>query len=227
MSTIKVVSRLLLIALLVASAASYELLNHPAGRMHVLATPLDAAVPFVPLFAVPYLLYLPFVFITLVLLGITRWERFRTLALASIITLLVADLFFIFLQTYVSRPAVTGDDLGSQLVRYIYSADQPYNDFPSLHAAGSALCAIAYFRWNRWYGFLSLPLVIAIIASTVLIRQHYLLDVAGGLGLAGLSYWIAQGPLDAWLMRLRQPDTASRVPAASRAHGPSMPPHSD
>jgi membrane-associated phospholipid phosphatase len=192
MSRARVIAgRALVIAALIAGGVSYELLNRPLGRVHVLATPLDAALPFVPLFAVPYLLYLPFVLFTFVLLAVTNWKRFSVLAVAAIITFFVADLCYSFFQTYVARPAVLGTDFASQLVRYVYASDQPYNDFPSLHTAGSALCAIAYFRWRRLYGLLALPLVLAIIVSTVLIRQHYLADVAGGLILAGVAYWIA------------------------------------
>lgn len=186
-----VLGRTILIALLVAGGVSYELLNHPNGQLHALATPLDQALPFVPLFAIPYLLFLPFLFFTFVAVALNRWERFRLLAIAAILTIAAADLCYIYFQTVVARPAITGSDLGAQLVRFIYAHDQPYNDFPSLHVAGSALCAAAYFRWRKLYGYLSLPLVLAIIASTVLIRQHVLADVAGGLALAWATDGIA------------------------------------
>lgn len=187
-----IVGRGFLIALLVAGSVSYEVLNRPAGQLHSLATPFDTLLPFVPLFAIPYLLFLPFLLFTFLLLGFTNWARFRTLAIATILTFIAADLCFLYFQTVVTRPTVVGDDLGSQLVRFIYAHDQPYNDFPSLHTAGAMLCAIAYYRWRRVYGFLSLPLVLAIIASTVLIRQHVVADVVGGLVLAFVAYGIAR-----------------------------------
>lgn len=187
----RIAGRVILVVALVASIASYELFNHPTRDLHVLRTPLDAALPFVPLFAIPYLLYLPFLLLTLLLFGVTTWSRFRVLALAFILASLTADLVYLFFQTSVQRPSVPGNDLGAQLVHFIYAHDQPYNAFPSLHTAGATLCGIAYFRWRRRYGLAVLPLVIAIIAATVLIRQHYLADVAGGLLLAGLAYWIA------------------------------------
>jgi membrane-associated phospholipid phosphatase len=187
-----ILGRGLLIALLAVGGISYEALNRPSGQLHSLATPFDAVVPFVPLFAIPYLLFLPFLLVTFLLLGFTNWVRFRELAIATILTFVAADLCFLYFQTVVTRPVVSGDDLGSQLVRFVYAHDQPYNDFPSLHTAGSLLCTFAYFRWRRVYGFLSLPLVLAIIASTVLIRQHVLADVAGGLALAWVTYGIAR-----------------------------------
>lgn len=182
--------RAALVVALAVALYSYEPLNHATASVHVLRSPLDAALPFVPLMAIPYLLFLPFVLGTLVLLALTDWQRFRTLALAVILAALAADLAFIAFQTYVARPPVVGDDLGARLLRAVYAGDQPYNGFPSLHVAFSTLCLIAYARWRRGYALAALPLVAAIIAATVLIRQHYLADVAGGLALAALAYWV-------------------------------------
>lgn len=187
----QIAGRALLVAVLAVSILSYEFFNHASHDLHVLRTPLDAALPLIPLFAIPYLLYLPLLLFTLVLFAATNWQRFKVLALAFVLASLVADLCFLLFQTYVQRPSVTGDDLGARLMRYVYTHDQPYNAFPSLHTAGATLCAIAYFRWRRGYGVAALPLALAIIAATVLIRQHYLADVAGGLALAGLTYWTA------------------------------------
>src|SRR5690349_8794781 len=158
--------------------------------------------------AIPYLLFLPFVLGTLLLFALVDWTRFRTLALAVILAALAADLAFIAFQTYVARPYVVGNDLGARLVRAVYTGDQPYNGFPSLHVAFSALCLIAYAGWRQAYALAVLPLVAAIIAATVLIRQHYLADVAGGLALAGLAYWVS-ARLTEW--------RKSRVPLAVRA----------
>ncbi len=186
-----VVRRVLFIAILIASSYSYELINHSTSNLHDLETPVDRALPVVPIFAVPYLSFLLFLPLTLLLFAVTSWRRFCILALAVIVASLTADLFYLIFQTYVQRPVVAGSDIGSQLVRLVYAHDQPYNDFPSLHTADSTLAAIAYFRWTRRYGLIVLPLVVAIIAATLLIKQHYLADVLGGLVLAALSYWIA------------------------------------
>jgi membrane-associated phospholipid phosphatase len=185
-----IAGRAALVVALAVALYSYEPLNHATASVHVLRSPLDAVLPFVPLMAIPYLLFLPFVLGTLLLFALADWSRFRTLALAVILAALAADLAFIAFQTYVARPPVVGDDLGARLVRAVYAGDQPYNGFPSLHVAFSTLCLIAYARWRRAYALAALPLVAAIIAATVLIRQHYLADVAGGLALASLAYWM-------------------------------------
>lgn len=206
-----IAGRAALVVALAAAITSYEPLNHATASVHVLRTSLDAALPFVSLMAIPYLLFLPFVLGTLLLFALKDWARFRTLALAMIFAALAADLAFITFQTYVARPPVAGDDLGARLVRAIYAGDQPYNGFPSLHVTFSTLCLVAYARWRWRYALAALPLVAAIIAATVLIRQHYLADVAGGLALAALVSWVA--------VRI----TARRkslTPLAMRVHAP-------
>lgn len=187
----QVITRVLWIMVLLAAVYSYEPINHSTNNLHVLQTPLDRALPVVPIFALAYLSYVPFLAITILLLVTLKWEQFKVFALALVIASLAADLVYIVFQTYVARPAIAGNDLGSMLVRFVYTQDQPYNAFPSLHTTGSVLCGMAYFAWKRPLGWLTLPLVISIVASTVLIRQHYLADVASGLALALASYYVA------------------------------------
>jgi membrane-associated phospholipid phosphatase len=100
------------------------------------------------------------------------------------VTFLVSYLFFAFLQTYVDRPALTGGDVFTRMVRDVYAGDQPFNDFPSLHVATSTIIAIHLWRFSRRFTW---PLIIwaALIAmSTVMVRHHYVADIAGGLILA-------------------------------------------
>lgn len=203
--------RVLWVVVLLGAIYSYEPLNHASGNLHFLRTPLDQLLPVVPIFAVPYLSYLPFLAVTIVLFATRNWQQFKVFALALIIASLAADVVYIVFQTYVVRPEITGTDIGSSLVRYVYANDQPYNDFPSLHTAGSVLCGIAYFAWKRAYGWTVLPLVVAIVASTVLIRQHYLADVVGGLVLAFTAYFIA------WKLLGRSSQRSAVTVAGSRA----------
>jgi membrane-associated phospholipid phosphatase len=70
----------------------------------------------------------------------------------------------------------------------VYAGDHPFNDFPSLHVSTSAIIAIHWWRFNRRAGLVAVIWAVLIAMSTVLIRQHYLADVAGGLILAyGIS----------------------------------------
>jgi membrane-associated phospholipid phosphatase len=113
-----------------------------------------------------------------------RARVFQSAVLSMITTFLVSYLFFAFLQTYVDRPVLTGGDVFTKMVRDVYAGDHPFNDFPSLHVSTSTIIAIHWWRFSRKFTW---PLIIwaALIAmSTVMVRQHYVADIAGGLVLA-------------------------------------------
>ena len=81
---------------------------------------------------------------------------------------------------------VPGDGLYRTVFGGLFQADGPHNLVPSLHVTYAALCILSFqgaardwrarAAWGLWLG--------AIMASTVLVHQHHLLDVASGLGLA-------------------------------------------
>ena len=183
-------------ALCVALAAAdylaslgYDYLNHGPSRLF-LRTPLDQALPVVPVFAVPYVSLEPYLYGSLFVFLFFRVRVFQSAVLSMILTFLVAYLCFAFIQTYVDRPHLAGTDVFSGMVRAVYAGDQPYNDFPSLHVATSTVVAIHWWRFGRWWTLPLLAWTALIVMSTVLIRQHYLADVAGGLVLAAATSWL-------------------------------------
>ncbi|HEU5441375.1 MAG TPA: phosphatase PAP2 family protein [Ktedonobacterales bacterium] len=181
----------LLVVALAAAVASYEPLNTDTGRTHFLQSPLDAALPIVPVLAFPYVAFLPLGTLLFVTLAMQSWPRFRTLAVAFICFGVVADLCFIAFPTAVVRPVLAGDDLASSLVRLVYAHDRPFNDLPSTHVGGTVMFALACVRWRPRSLVVVAPLAAAIIASTVLIRQHSLLGAGAGLALGLACYALA------------------------------------
>jgi len=203
-----VLRRGLLVVALAAAIASYEPLNNATGRTHYLQGPLDAALPIIPALAFPYVAYLPLGVLVLAMRAARAWAYFRTLAVAMICFGVVADLCFAAFPTAVVRPTLAGDDLASSLVRLVYALDRPFNDLPSTHAGGTVMLALACFRWRPRSAFLTVPLAVAIVASTVLIRQHSLLGAAAGVGLGLGCYALAS--------RLIPPPTNVPLQAAER-----------
>ena len=161
----------------------YEVLNHGPYRMF-LRTPIDQALPVVPIFVVPYVSLQPFIYGSLLIFLLFRGRVFQSAVLSMIVTFLVSYAFFAFLQTYVERPALTGNDVLTRMIRDVYAGDHPFNDFPSLHVSTSAIIAIHWWRFSRRFGPVPVIWAALIAMSTVLVRQHYLADVVGGLVLA-------------------------------------------
>ena len=164
----------------------YTPLNHGPNRIF-LRTPLDQAIPVVPVFVIPYISLTPYIAVTMALLLLARVRLFRSAAAAMIIAWLVSYAFYVFLQSYVARPELAGSDPLTALIRTVYAGDQPYNDFPSLHTSLSTVVAVHWWRVDRRIGIVAGAWTLLIIASTVLIHQHYLADLAAGLILAALA----------------------------------------
>jgi membrane-associated phospholipid phosphatase len=171
----------------------YDALNHGPSVLF-LRTPLDDLIPVVGPFAVPYVSLRPFIYLSAVLFLLIRVRIYRSAAVSMIVVLLVSYAFYAFLQTYIDRPAIAGDDLFSRMIRDVYASDQPYNDFPSLHASLSTIFAIHWLRVDRGLGMPIAVWAALIVLSTVFVKQHYVPDVVAGVLLASVTSW--------WSLRL-------------------------
>jgi membrane-associated phospholipid phosphatase len=177
---------LLLIPAILGTNLIYDSLDHGPNRIF-LETPLDRALPVVPVFAIPYVSLIPYIGVSLVAFLFFRVRVYRSAAVTMIVLWFISYAFYFFLQSYIARPAITGTDPFSAMVRSIYASDQPYNDFPSLHTSLSTVIAIHWWRLDRRIGIPAAIWTALIVSSTVLIKQHYFADVAFGLLLAGVT----------------------------------------
>ena len=156
--------------------------------------PLDDKIPFVRQFVFIYVLWYP------LMAGMALWllRRDRRAFLrygwsvAAGLTLSIA-IFFIWPSGQNLRPAALPEnDLASVLLRAIYAADTNTNVLPSMHVVGTLAAVRAAFepkcfdkKLPRW-AVAALGLMIN--ASTVLVKQHSLLDLLAGLALYLLIY---------------------------------------
>lgn len=171
----------------------FHLLEQRSTRYVILDSPFDHQIPFCPVFIVPYLLWFVYLCFTLgwFALFCTSDEDYyhlsRSLAFGCTVFLLVSAFFPNGQQL---RPHLTQQSgLLQQAVRLLYATDTPTNVFPSIHVFNSVVCceAILHQRQLKQYPLLTgftVVLTVLIIASTLFLKQHTLLDVAGGLILA-------------------------------------------
>ena len=183
---------LVLVAAVYLTSQIYAVLNHGPAILN-LKTPLDAALPVIPIFVIPYVSLQPIIYFTLIVLLLTRTRIFQSASLALIIAWFVSYGFYFFLQSEVVRPVLTGTDVLTRMIRDVYAGDNPFNDFPSLHTALSTIIALHWFRVDRRLGVVVALWTALIVASTVLIKQHYLADVVSGLLLAFGAAWLSAG----------------------------------
>ncbi|MGH2935048.1 MAG: phosphatase PAP2 family protein [Gaiellaceae bacterium] len=175
-----------LLVLVLVTGSGYLVLNAPTTGAHVLRTRLDEHIPLVPAFVVPYVLFLPTA-AAIVLLAFLRGRRFDALALALIAVYAISDAIFLGFPTRVPRSALGGHDVFSRLLRFVYAHDKPYAGFPSEHASTATVLAVyLVVNTTRRWRVVVVGLAALVVASTVLIRQHFLADDLGGV-LLGLT----------------------------------------
>lgn len=103
---------------------------------------------------------------------------------ADIISKAICLLCFLLIPTEITRPEITGDGLFEWGTRFIYTIDDPVNLFPSIHCLESWMCfrsAMMVQKKNGWYIAAHGIFAVLVFASTVLIKQHFVIDIPAGI----------------------------------------------
>jgi membrane-associated phospholipid phosphatase len=165
-------------------------------------TELDRWMPFVPESAWIYWSAYALVFVAFV-----RCRRPQNVArfLCVMMTAIVAGtlVHWAFPTVYPLRPAglpLSTDPLTRFGLEFFWAFETPASCLPSLHVATTLVAAIAVLRESRREGWLFLAWAGLVWASTLTLKQHYVLDLVAGAALGLVAWW-------AW----------SRVPSAPRA----------
>ncbi len=156
-----------------------------------LAMPLDAAIPFLLGSVISYWSILPMALLPI--FAVRDPALFRRVALAYAVAIAVAlAVFVIFPVTSQGfRPdaqAYSNESFAGWLLQLLHFLDPPMNLFPSLHLALAFLAALTTWHVNRGIGVLAVGWTACIAVSVCTTKQHFALDVAGGLGLGGFAH---------------------------------------
>ena len=170
------------------SVSLYKL--YPA-QIHNLATLFDDVIPFIPVMIIPYSWSL--------ILFVASFFLVRTAAQLSILTrrLILATVFACFIfYCYPARFSfhrLIPDDWTQFGYQFLQLVDKPFNQLPSLHVSYAILLGVSL--WDiieskkigvlSTYRLLLISICTLIIFSTLLTYQHHLLDILGGIVLAG------------------------------------------
>lgn len=173
--------------------ALYLPINIQQDRVYSFKTFIDDYIPLVTPFVVIYISYGLFLVYTFFYFHKKPETRIlSTVLLSIIICCLVAYFIYLFFQNSIVRPEIVATNVFDETYKLINYFVAPYNAFPSLHVAISTVCAIGFWKVRSSQFKAMLFWAILIIFSTVLTKQHYFLDVLGGLVLAFLSFKIAE-----------------------------------
>lgn len=175
---------------LVLAGGSYFVINRlPRGELIDMSTDFDRALPTWPIFVVPYLSFLPIVFIVLPFILWRNEKLFRLFTLSVLAAQVVMNVCYLLIPATLVRPELKGSDIFTVLLRdLVWVIDQPLNTFPSNHVALSVL-AIVVLAWlpQGFKRFWWLQLWLALVAvSTLLTHQHVIADLISGVILGAL-----------------------------------------
>ena len=167
------------------------------GRYHYnIESPLDRMLPLVPFFVVFYVLAFAQWITGYLLIGREKKEYCYRFFLGEIIAKAICLVIFLVFPTTLNRPEITGSGIFERLLAFIYSVDAADNLFPSIHCLESWMCwrgcrKLTQTRLPGWFSGANLVLTLLVFASTVLCKQHVLIDIAGGVAVVEIGLFLA------------------------------------
>lgn len=159
---------------------------------YVISSALDDMIPFTKYAIVFYVLWFPYIAYSLIYFVLKSEKRdFWKLSVSLMVSMMPTLLFYILMPNGIQlRPSsVEGNDIFAWAVRLIWNSDNTCNVCPSLHVIVTVLIDMAWTTSSitkdkpawRWASHV---VDILICASTVLLKQHSIIDVFCGIGVA-------------------------------------------
>lgn len=155
--------------------------------------PLDDFIPFWPGFVVFYVLWFPMLGLTGLWLLFKDGDAFkRYMWFLTIAYGLSAVFFLLFPNGQDLRPALGPSGVFEMLLSRLYAADTNTNVLPSLHVVGAIAVTAGLYDTpttrGSWVRPVAAVLSALVAVSTVLVKQHAILDLFAGLALGAALY---------------------------------------
>ena len=180
--------------LLTALTLILILLYHPLNRKKTkrrFSVWIDRVIPLVPITIWPYLLFIPYLIFCAVLLWLT--PIFIPYILTFILTSGLSVLVWAVIPNGVTRPKLSRvTSLSMRLLKYVYTHDGDSNGFPSAHVSYTIVSTHYLAQVLPHHAILLWCIATIISISTVTTKQHYVLDLIGGLTLAILTITVVE-----------------------------------
>ncbi len=152
------------------------------------STAVDSAIPYIPEFAIFYIAGMFYAFLAFFV--VRDLFRFKRMLKGFFIIMGVAYICFLLFPVFLPKNVVYGDTIFDLMVKNWHINDTNFNNFPSLHVAFSVYAWLIVFTENRKLAYWTLPIVVGIVASVLLIKSHLVIDVIGGLVLSvAVFFW--------------------------------------
>lgn len=162
---------------------------------HDISLPPDHMLPFVPAMISIYILAFVQWIIGYIIIGRESRELCYRIYTGEMLAKLMCLLCFVIYPTTIIRPEITGTGIFDSLTQLVYNLDAPDNLFPSIHCLESYVCfrgALETKKMPAWYKYVMLVMTLLVFASTVLVKQHVVIDMFGAVLVAELGFFLSK-----------------------------------
>ena len=176
---------LLILYLIFYQCFIYFITKFTPFEFNILVSSVDSQLPFIPGFIYFYIIwYLMLFFVPFILYKYDELN-FNKYILTTFIGITVCGIIYFVFPTIIVRESIVVNNITTFLIELIYKLDTPaLNCLPSMH------CLISFFFMIYCslckplpikYKFLINIFSILVVISTVLIKQHFIIDVIAAL----------------------------------------------
>ena len=163
---------------------------------HLLQSVIDNKIPFISCFI--YLYYSWYIMIILIPFLYYKKDNitFKKYMISYQISIIVAFLFYFLYPTMIIRPVITSQGLSNQLTDLLYHMDQP-----ALNCLPSMYCVLCFFHIyyimkckniSKYIRVSTIVWALLVTLSTLLVKQHVLVDVVFALIVAMIIIWLVE-----------------------------------
>ena len=122
---------------------------------------------------------------------------FLTALSSTVLAYVLMLIFYAFLPAFYPRAAYTEASLSGLLVELTRAIDGANNTFPSGHVTFAWLLVFFigitnFAKKHNWVQFVYIVWACLISISTLVLKQHFIVDVFSGICLAILCYYLAK-----------------------------------
>ena len=187
----------------------YFLVHSNTEAKYIFHSTLDNYIPFNEWFIFPYISWYLYISVPLVFMCIRNRDAFFQAAIYMFSGIIFAVFIFSFFPNGIAfrpedpafwpntvNPLPDRQNAAMWIVKLLFNNDPPRNVMPSLHCYESVVVCVALFKAKIFKhpilgNFLSVLLAALICLSTVIVKQHSVLDFFAGIGLAVPMYFWA------------------------------------
>lgn len=167
----------------------------PEYRLHYLKLPIDDLIKlWSPMFVVYIGAFFQWAY-TVIVSCRQKTEKGYKHASAIIIGSLIGFIIFVVYPTAIVRPEIIGNSLFDEFARFIYSVDNVICACPSFHCFCSTISILMLEDCegvSKKCLYINMFISLLVFVSTLLTKQHVIIDIPFGILLAFVAMWISK-----------------------------------